>query len=328
MRAILLLFLLITLVSGLYAWIPVVRIATHCIAAADRTSCYEQEVPDLYPRFSRDDIFDALRLLQRADPAAAACHQIAHRVAEAVVRHEPARWSDEFTVVEGHRLCSFGYVHGVAIAAMRHARVDMGDRALSELPGRCEVLSGRARSNCFHGLGHLFYYAYDTTRALARCDESTNDDHLRTRCHAGVVMSVFFVTPDDPDPDRQRVTLMDAPEFCASLGGQYESECRRTSWIIAPDTLRSRGAIESFCAGIPDDPDACFARVFRGLAWLDPADRIVHEQVCDEFSDPLHDECIAAGAIEYALATGELGPARARCNAAHDPHACIEGLDW
>ncbi|MEK7628872.1 MAG: hypothetical protein AAB421_05695 [Patescibacteria group bacterium] len=315
----------------------------------ERTHCYERTVYDLYPMYNVHELFLAIRTLQKYDMTLVPCHFLAHRLAAAVVAQDPARWSEQMISEETNSMCSFGYTHGIAIAKFKGAGDSSENIVAKVMPDLIEMCdkgraSARARNNCFHGLGHIFYYLTngDIAYGLALCDQSVDRhsgdyEKSRIRCYAGVFMKLFFLTPDDDEPDPHLLDKRTASAFCDSLREiRFVQECKRSSWILYKDELIHKEAVYRFCKDMvtTNDMDLCFARVFRGLAWDMVGHLNTFVPLCEEFKGvgSRYGECYTAGALEYALTAGGtygMQGARQFCNRTNGDarNACMQSLE-
>lgn len=300
-------------------------------AEADlRRTCYERVIPAAYPEHDASALFSLIAALQKADVAAEDCHFIAHEIGRAVALEHKDRWEEHLLPDGSESLCSFGYIHGLAIAVYGEA---MSPESLSdELPRLSHACAGEglgtlARRGCYHGAGHMLYRltGAEIRPALEACDAIDLDDEdgelFRRVCYTGVTMELFYA-PEGDNPDPRGLTPETAPAFCATLGsGTYERACLRASWILRADEFAAGGDIAGFC-GDPSAVDAehCYAKVFNGLAWIliDEPERML--AVCARMPEAVALSCYTHAATEHLVSGGgkrALGAALALCDAAH-----------
>lgn len=319
-----------------------------CILLSDKEAvlCLEERVPALYPEYPVGDIFALIGVVQPWIPELADCHFLAHRVGATVVAVDPSNWAAEMLVEGAGSLCLFGYVHGVAIAAFE-GEVLNNDEIEGRMPVFKEVcarsnLSESMSRNCYHGVGHMFYFltGTDIERGLALCDAigHGNDFEKRlyqSRCHEGVVMKLFLVFSDDEEPDWRGLTADTSGDFCAALSNELHREaCHRTSWVLYADEFAQDGkATIDFCSSSPQGffQDMCYAKVFRGMAWKLLDKQTVLVNMCNALGDQLRTRCYSTAALELF---GAVAPRRAFAEAeqfceqgGNEVHtSCMHGL--
>ena len=77
-------------------WVAAGKVAYPCLfrSLEERTECYEDTLPDLFPEFSVREIFSFVKSAQKIEPALADCHFVAHELGQRVVRNNPKRLAD------------------------------------------------------------------------------------------------------------------------------------------------------------------------------------------------------------------------------------------
>src|SRR4051812_42345013 len=69
-------------------------IVADCSDLHDKATCYETEVPSLYPKMDALEIFDVLRKIRKLDTSYQFCHVAAHKVGGRIVAEDPNKWMD------------------------------------------------------------------------------------------------------------------------------------------------------------------------------------------------------------------------------------------
>lgn len=290
-----------------------------------RKECYEQVVPALYPHYDVPTLFSIVRHIQPLDPALTNCHVLAHEIAEVAVAPNREAWPTVFTQGPTDGLCSYGFVHGVFVAAFRD--VALSEDALeAELPALrtlCASKEGEAgsffkRISCQHALGHLYYSATnaDIDTSMRFCDKTKPEGEESkiamplAQCYYGTVMLVFqeLVEEDAQYPDPHKVTKETVTEFCGSLSeDRYVAACLRASWPLYETTILDGTGIEKFCAQTPAEPfkTLCFGKVFVVLAWklTGETGRIAH--ACEQIQEKTRrSQCYLIVADDIMSSTG------------------------
>ncbi len=323
--------------------LPTVHTLVPCFLMPEvtgRTLCYEDRVPMLLAQYDVESIFSAIRVGQAYDPAIADCHFLAHRLGEAMAATDPARWAEFIAIGESETLCSYGYVHGVSIGVFKNDPMtpEEIEARLQSFKDACaqEAFRGVRKSNCFHALGHMFYYltGTDINAALRICDRvHPIGSPEAPRCYAGVTMNLFMPLSKDGEVDPLHLTVDTAPAFCEALGeDRYVGACKRASWILQVDSFVSGAGIDSFCHDQPNDEEVelCFHKVFHGLAWKLINEDEQMQRVCDVMQPQRQEKCYTEAALEFLITKGgsrAVGDAASFCSRAQSTAVVAGCLD-
>lgn len=222
-----------------------------------RLECYRQRIPNLYPTRTVPELFTLIERGARFDPLLRDCHFIAHRIGEVAVADNPSAWTSLIGQESASGLCSYGYVHGVTIAAYSHEGLTEEEvvREMPRFQGACVDGGRNLKEGCIHALGHMMYYIAggDITKALPYCDEATRllekGDGPFTperRCYTGVMMMPFFsfIDPDWTEATRYELTRENVRAFCEGLSNTaYTGACLRASWPLFAEEVQADGGL-------------------------------------------------------------------------------------
>lgn len=279
-------------------------------------TCYENVVPNLFPRMTLSEIFTLIREIRREDPTYQFCHVLAHKLGERVVAEDPERWIEAMALNPSDGLCSNGFIHGVIGGKFRAEVLDESalERFLPDFSRACEPHdtwkpSLLDQAICYHGMGHLYVYITDADlpKALSLCERTTKNatgDFSRV-CIEGVFMQIY--QPLEPDDflmiERMPIkpTKVTVRAFCATYErDEYEGACLRESWPYFRDELLQGGA-QSFCSGQPNltEETACYESAFSilGRQTLGAPERAL--TACAKAPEPRKNECYARVAMAY-----------------------------
>ncbi|MBP9669093.1 MAG: hypothetical protein KBE09_02270 [Candidatus Pacebacteria bacterium] len=313
-----------------FSWqltIAAANVAVRCAPLGDtdeKAECYRVRLSNLFPEFSVSDIFSVIAFGQPYDPALVDCHFIAHRIGEIAVAANPTRWPELIKDESGTALCSFGFVHGVTIAAYNHDGLS-DEEAQKEIPKfqeACDVDGRNLRDSCLHAMGHMMYYITggDVARSLAYCDQAVtlreNEGKVfsaNRRCYTGAMMMLFFsfIDPDWEETTRYVLTRDTVRSFCESLKKDaYVGACLRASWPLFDDVVTAPGGVDTFCQNQPDaaETEWCYAKIFVALAWKNINNPARMAQLCEASSASRREACYLNATHEY-LAEGGGKPA-------------------
>lgn len=286
-------------------------IVSVCRSHSDASSCYESEVPKLYPKLSVSEIFGVIRNIRTQDVKYQFCHVLAHKLGERVVAEDPATWIEAISLNPADGLCSNGFVHGVTGGRFRaevlssstiEAFID--DFTAACVPRASWKASDLDRAICYHGMGHLYDFITDADipKALALCSRTTPEGYERT-CVEGVFMQIY--QPLEPDDFELIKRMKPAPtkstvrNYCALYKkSEYVGACLRESWPYFREGIKDGTAVTTFCAGHPTvaQTEFCYQTVSAliGRMSLDTVDDIA--STCNNFPPSWQAMCFGYGA--------------------------------
>lgn len=312
-------------------------------AEGDRSLCYEEKVPALFPRLSVDELFDVVRSIRTQDPSYQFCHVLAHKLGERVVAEDPARWIDAIPLNPADGLCSNGFIHGVVGGRFRAEVLDEEtlQRFLPDFRAACEPRgewspSDLDRAICYHGLGHLFMFITDADvrRALRVCDAATPAEYRRV-CVEGVFMQIY--QPLEPDDLLliERMAEKPTPEsvraYCARYEeDEYEGACLRESWPFFRERI-VQGDMEAFCAGQPngEEETKCYESSIAILGRMSLSDPARAAESCMALPETRRELCftiVARTVLEEDRDQGAEAVALCERAPQHIARVCLETL--
>lgn len=311
----------VALVSGVFGLLQyrgnasVDRYAHELVAACskeeDHATCYEREVPNLYPKVSLADIFSIIREVRSLDPSYQFCHVLAHKVGERVVAEDPERWLDAIPLNPSDGLCSNGFIHGVVGGRFRAEVLDDAtlEKFIPEFARACEPREGWNPSTldqaiCYHGLGHLYDFITNANvpRALSVCTRTTTEAFRRV-CVEGVFMQLYQpLEPDDYLMIEQmpvKPTKATVRQFCASFKDPtYVGACLRESWPFFRAEIFYHDGAGAFCSGQPDatQEDACYESVSSIVGRMSLGNPQGAAKICNGFPEARREICFSTSA--------------------------------
>lgn len=310
------------------------EIATTCRSEGE--SCYEREVPKLYPTLSIPEVFTKIREIRRMDSSYQFCHVLAHKLGEAVVAEDPSKWLDAIALNPSDNLCSNGFIHGIFVGRYRDDVLDEQrmQEALPELKIACEPHgewhpSPLDQAICYHGMGHVFMFLTnaDIRRALNACNaigESPSGNFLRV-CREGVFMQIY--QPLEPDDFALLELLPEKPStenyrrMCKvySQTPEEEGACLREAWPLFRKGITDGSGVEKFCSSQPSatETDACYQTSSAIVGRMSLGKQQQAVDACSKFPTSRHVECfstVAQTRLEEQQTNGEV--AIALCEAA------------
>lgn len=240
--------------------------------AQDGGSCYEAEVPELYPTYSIPEIFEIIRHIRGRDQNYQFCHVLAHKLGEIVVAEDPNQWMKAMPLNPNDGMCSNGFVHGVVGGRFRAEVLDDETLAtlISDFRRACEPHDDWAptpldQAICYHGMGHLYVFITDADlkKALTICEQtavSEKSDYGQV-CREGVFMQIY--QPLEPDDflmiERMEVkpSTTTVRQFCKaySENPKYEGACLRESWPFFREEIVRGDGVDTFCSGQPNEQE-------------------------------------------------------------------------
>ena len=239
-------------------------------------TCYEKEVPKLYPQQSIPELLSLIREIRSKDTSYQFCHVLAHKLGEAVVAEDPDNWLDAIALNPSDGLCSNGFIHGVIVGRFRNDVLNHEDlvRTIPDFKKACEPranwdASPLDQAICYHGMGHLFMFITnaDILRAVDVCEavaKSPTGDFMRV-CTEGVFMQIY--QPLEPDDFALIELLPEKPtkenyrRICSAYDDPtQEGACLREAWPLFDDGIRSGRDVATFCSGQPNETEtkACY----------------------------------------------------------------------
>lgn len=294
------------------------RMSARCVQfdAEAQEECYRLSIPDLYPTYDVPELFRLLEFGQRIDSRLADCHFIAHRIGEVAVADNPTLWPELIGYESGIGLCSYGYVHGVTIAAYTHEGLTDEEvaREMPKFQEACAHGGQNLQEGCIHALGHMMYYIAggDITRALPFCDEATRllnygadgPFTAERRCYTGVMMMPFFsfIDPDWEESTRYTLTRENVRAFCEDLKRDaYVGACLRASWPLFAEDVQQDGGVDRFCENQPNDIETtwCYGKLFVALGWLNVNDPDTMFRQCEATTEEWRSSCYIHATKEY-----------------------------
>lgn len=310
------------------------EIVAMCESEGER--CYEREVPKLYPTRSIPEVFAAIREIRTKDSTYQFCHVLAHKMGEAVVAEDPAKWLDAFALNPSDNLCSNGFIHGIIVGRFRNDVLDDASlqATVPDFRKACEPRENWAPSPldqaiCYHGLGHLFTFITnaDLMRALDVCDaigESKTGNFMRV-CREGVYMQIYQpLEPDDFELVAQleiKPTKENYRQFCKTYSSRPEEEgaCLREAWPMFRQGLLDGTEAARFCSGQPNSIEeaSCYQSISAIVGRMSLGSQSKAVDACKKFPAARQVECfstVAMTRLEEQQTNGE--EAIALCNAA------------
>ncbi len=271
-----------------------------CQAESDTVSCYEREIPTLYPKRSIKEVFGVVREVRTLDQSYQFCHVLAHKLGERVVEEDPNRWLEAIALNPPDGLCSNGFVHGVIGGRFRAEVLDEATLAslVPDFSRACEPRRGwnptpLDRAICYHGMGHLYDFITDADlpKALQLCEETARSREpydFRRVCREGVFMQIY--QPLEPD-DYLMIERMEVKpatttvrSFCSRFErDEYEGACLRESWPFFAEEIKNGTGIRDFCQGQPNpmETDACYETAFSIVGRMNLSDAHAASRACD-----------------------------------------------
>ena len=321
----------LAMVSGVFAFSPfsppltiaAAKVAVHCFPVKDmeqKAECYRVRISNLFPEFPVSDIFRVIAFGQTYDVALVDCHFIAHRIGEVAVAANRNTWPELVKDESATALCSYGFVHGVTIAAYDHNGLSDAEvqKEMPKFKEACDVDGRNLRDSCLHALGHMMYYITggDVARSLTYCDQAVtlregegNVFTANRRCYTGTMMMLFFsfIDPDWEETTRYVLNRDTVQTFCESLKKDtYVGACMRASWPLFDDVVTKPGGVDTFCKGQPDvaETEWCYAKIFVALAWKNVNNPAHMALLCEATSASRRESCYLNAAREYLAGGG------------------------
>lgn len=285
------------------------RIIAACDNAPEKSTCYETEVPALYPTKSIPELFTLVREIREKDRDYQFCHVLAHKLGEAIVAENPHGWIDAFALNPRDGLCSNGFLHGLVVGRFRNATLT-AEEITAHLPDFTRACTNSSwahvdRAICMHGIGHLFVFITDADmhEAVRLCNAITRSaSEFEKVCLEGVFMQIFQTL--EPEDEALIRSLDTAPTretyrtFCRAFPSDAAGACMREAWSLFSDDLRSGRGIKEFCTGHPGDGDvACYETVATIIARLSLGEPERVARVCESFPSSISCLGIYAQAI-------------------------------
>lgn len=238
-------------------------------------TCYEKEIPKLYPAQSIAHIIKLVHEVRAKDPSYQFCHVLAHKLGEAVVAEDPAEWLKAFPLNPTDGLCSNGFIHGIIVGRFRDDVLDEEslEKTIPDFQRACEPRedwqpSSLDQAICYHGLGHLFMFITnaDISKSLAVCDRvsvSATGNFERV-CREGVFMQIY--QPLEPDDFAllellpEKPTLGNYRRLCSKYDDLDEGACLREAWPLYGRDVMTGVKVQEFCSGQPNEAEtrACY----------------------------------------------------------------------
>jgi hypothetical protein len=328
-------------------WVAAAQVSHSCIleTGSERTECYEDTLPLLYPEYAVRDIFALITRIQDVDPALADCHFVAHALGERVVSDDPRRWPEHIRAELPESICAGGFMHGLTIAAYDHSGLTDAEieKDIPLFRSACAGMRLNERLSCVHGVGHMLYYITggDIRRSLrlcdavmedARMDESFNDAR---RCETGVVMMLVFseIDPEWEPNQLYDLTRENVREFCASLEKpSHQGACLRGTWPLFPEAIETAENVAAFCSSQPDEHETewCYAKLVLAATWMNLNDIPHLVGLCEDTAQEWRETCQTFVRREILAQKGlKALPRVVRfCDSFHEParRACFDGL--
>jgi hypothetical protein len=325
------------------------RIARQMVAACaksgtDHSTCYESEVPNLYPKLSVAQIFDVVREIRALDPSYQFCHVLAHKIGNRAVAEDPNNWVDVIPLNPADSLCSNGFIHGVFEG--RFGADVLSDATIQQFMPQfveaCEPHDGWNPSNldraiCYHGMGHLADYITnaDLPKALNFCSQVAPSDYQRV-CIQGVFMQIYQpLEPDDYALIAQmpvKPTKDTVRQFCATFHDpEYVGSCLEESWPMFQNSILDGTGVASFCSGQPDatETNQCYVSMSSiiGRTSLGNSEKAV--SACNQFPAAQQETCYSYSAqavLEEDLSQSENAIALCERAPAYIAEQCMSDL--
>jgi hypothetical protein len=320
-------------------------VVAECAHTTDHTSCYEQEVPNLYPKLSLPAVFDVVRDIRAEDKTYQFCHVLAHKIGERLVAEDPDKWLDLIPLNPRDGLCSNGFIHGVIGGRFRAEVLSDAtlEKFLPDFKMACEAHSGWTptsfdRANCYHSMGHLFVFITDAhiDKALSLCERAVPED-TRRMCVQGVFMQIY--QPLEPDDFLLIEKMQDKPatttvrQYCAGFSKNplYQGSCLEESWPFFRTSVVDGTGVKAYCSGYPnkEEENYCYLGVSSIVGRMQLSNPDAAISACNNFPQERQATCFGFAAqaqIEESHSAGQ--KAVAICQAASGPiaAACIEQL--
>lgn len=322
-------------------------IVAECASMDDHAKCYEDTVPNLYPKLSIAEVFDIVRDIRREDPSYQFCHVLAHKLGQQAVLIDKDNWLSLMPLNPADGMCSNGFMHGVILGRFRDSVLDDAtiEKAIPDFARACEPQESWKPSSldqaiCYHGLGHLFMFITDADipKALMVCDrvsQSPTGDFGRV-CREGVFMQIY--QPLEPDDFTLLESLPEIPtketyrRLCRGYDDEDEGACLREAWPLLRTEIMTGGkGIAAFCAAQPNqtESDHCFETALTIVGRQTQNDRSAAGDLCTTLPSDRQAQCytiVAQSFIEEDRAQGAF--AISVCRKADDATArsCAETL--
>lgn len=313
-------------------------------------TCYEREVPGLMDEgLSMEDAIYVMRQVLSLDPSYRYCHTIAHKIAGKEVTKDSTRWK-EVALRAPLDICSYGFMHGAFQERFRAETLPPNApvaEAVSLFDGVCLDRSWSERTegeqtNCVHALGHLILYVTnaDLHRSVAICDVLANAEwnDMRRSCFEGVFMQMYqplepedFALIEGVAPQ----TLQERDSICSGFTGRPKAACMKESWPLEPQTLRTPGALASFCERVGDGSAEETEYCVSALAYITAARFQFDPDLFGDFCEQVPNwggHCLAYGAPRFLeIYWKDISPSLSLCARAASAGAgdlCYSLLSW
>jgi hypothetical protein len=292
--------------------------------APTMAACYEQEVPNLYPKLSLPAVFDVVRDIRAEDKTYQFCHVLAHKLGERLVAEDPDKWLDLIPLNPRDGLCSNGFVHGVIGGRFRAEVLSDAtlEKVLPDFSLACEAHSGWTptsfdRANCYHSMGHLFVFITDADidKAFSLCERAVPED-TRRMCVQGVFMQIY--QPLEPDDFLLIEKMQDKPatttvrQYCAGFSKNplYQGSCLEESWPFFRTSVVDGTGVKAYCSGYPnkEEENYCYLGVSSIVGRMQLSNPDAAISACNNFPQERQATCFGFAAqaqIEESHSAGQ-----------------------
>ncbi len=289
----------------------------YCAGQSDKAACYEDNVPRLLYIASVENVFGAVREIQKQDTSYRFCHVLGHQIGVVEVRKDPMYWMDIMHKNPPDGLCSNGYIHGVIVQRFSQSVLspEQIDAIVPDLSRACEASagwnpSGLDKGMCYHGMGHVLTHmtGADMPSAVSYCKEISIhgiEDYSQT-CISGVFMQIF--QPLEPEDYALIAHLPVKPtkETLASFCGVYDTEEERSAcfgegWPLFHEELKTAEGIKTFCttSNVASTQKNCFMTVLSIGARGALSDPERQETICSTLPSAIGRQCLGILAVAF-----------------------------
>lgn len=276
-------------------------------------TCYESEVPKLYPDQSISQIMSLVHEIRAKDSSYQFCHVLAHKLGEVVVAEDPGEWLKAFSLNPSDGLCSNGFIHGIIVGRFRDDVLDAQslEKTIPDFKAACEPRDDWSPSQldqaiCYHGLGHLFMFITnaDITRSLRVCDRVSVSPtgNFERVCREGVFMQIY--QPLEPDDFALLELLPEKPSvsnyrrLCAAYDAADEGACLREAWPLYDRGVTTGVQVQDFCSGQPNENEtrACYESASAIIGRFSMGSKEGAAAACSYFPDTYKGICFVTSA--------------------------------